>query len=646
MTVLSASDLVDEDFEVAGVATTDEDNTDEILTDESDEIRNLYDDETAEALEKWESNEGDGKPEDELENEEEAPAESLEGTNSFDPTSDPVRTYKMQMVKIPLLERRKEIRIAKRIETKRRKFRSELLECNYVMQIAYKMLKRAHEGKTHFNRTVQVAITDRLEEYQIRGRMPHNLKTLKVLLKRNLHDYRTALRKSLRKKTRSEAWEKLSHRRKRAVRLIEELGLRTPKLEPLIPILEYFSDRVNELCDKIRSSKRDKSLATEREEWVSEYRAILTATQETPRSLANRVECIKRTHSEYIQAKQELTKGNLRLAFSIANGFRGRGLSLLELIQEGNTGLMRAVDKFEYRRGFKFGTYATYWIKNFINRAISDQSHTIRIPVYMTDNAIKIREVSRILFQELKREPSPEEIAKRVDIPLDDIKRIVKASRQPVSLDEPIEGDSDDNSLSESLEEQIEAEPMCEVDHEALIELVEEHIQKLSYQERETLRMRLGMWDRCAFNLREVGEVLFVTRARAGKIESGALQKLRCPSVSHQFVPFLDDGYYEGNGSSKHDDVRLANYLELAAALDVSENTARVNCAKLKVKRWKDKNGVVHVNLNAFANKCVSYAKECKARGKTQNAERYQQYAELARAELDFRRYQEESVAA
>ncbi len=306
------------------------------------------------------------------------------------------------------------------------------------MQFAYKILKRVHTGELPFDRTVQVSVTDKLEKDQILGRLPHNLKTLDVLLKRNARDYRLALSQSTPQEKRQEAWASLAKRRRKAVRLVEELGLRTQRLEPRIIDLMKFSRRVDELRREIDRLEGDRASAAQRAELLREYREVLISTQETPSSLRNRVKVVQQVFAEYQRAKKQLSEGNLRLVVSIAKKYRNRGLSFLDLIQEGNAGLMRAVDKFEYRRGFKFCTYATWWIRQAITRAVADQSRTIRIPVHMVETMSRVRNVSRQLLQELGRETDARRDARRAETTIEEARRVLAMSRYPISLDRPV----------------------------------------------------------------------------------------------------------------------------------------------------------------------------------------------------------------
>ena len=454
-------------------------------------------------------------------------------------SDDPVRMYLTQMGEIPLLARQQEIALARQIETTRAKFRHKVLECDYVMQTAFKVLRRVCDGDLPFDRTVQVSVTDELQKYQILGRMPHNLSTLDTLLKRNRRDYHIATSKSRPTAQRRAAWRRLGRRRRRAVRLVEELGLRTQRIEPMIKTLEEFSRRVDELKVRIDQHRHLNGRTGKREPWMTEFRNILRATQETPTSLRNRVAYLKAIYAEYQHAKRGLSEGNLRLVVSIAKKYRNRGLSFLDLIQEGNAGLMRAVDKFEYRRGFKFCTYATWWIRQAITRAVADQSRTIRIPVHMVETMSRVRNVSRKLLQRLGREPTIEETARASDTCVDEARRVLAMSRYPISLDRPV-GNSEDSHFGDLLPDSAVKAPSIGAAQGMLRGRIAKVLKTLSYREREIIKLRFGLGDGYSYTLEEVGHIFKVTRERIRQIEAKAVRKLQQPARSQELVGFLD----------------------------------------------------------------------------------------------------------
>jgi len=469
-----------------------------------------------------------------------SPDELLSGFDDSESWSDdPVRMYLTQMGEIPLLTRRQEVELAKRIEETRRRFRTKLLENHYVLLEAFKTLRKVHRGQLPFDRTVQVSVTDHLEKEQILGRLPHNLKTLAVLLRRNQHDWQTALSKSASSRRRRQAWQSLARRRRRAVRLIEELGLRTQRIENRIGLLEKFLRRLDEIETQVKGLGRSKQDSEQKAQLLKERRQIMSACQETPTSLRNRVNVLNKVYSEYQQAKRELSEGNLRLVVSIAKKYRNRGLSFLDLIQEGNAGLMRAVDKFEYRRGFKFCTYATWWIRQAITRAVADQSRTIRIPVHMVETMSRVRNVARQLLQELGREPTIEETARRADTTVEEARRVLTMSRFPISLDRPV-GNSEDSQFGDLLPDGTAESPQIGAAQEMLKNRITNVLKSLSYREREIIKLRYGLGDGYSYTLEEVGHIFKVTRERIRQIEAKAVRKLQQPSRSQDLVGFLD----------------------------------------------------------------------------------------------------------
>ncbi|WP_166831020.1 RNA polymerase sigma factor RpoD [Thalassoroseus pseudoceratinae] len=452
---------------------------------------------------------------------------------------DPVRMYLTQMGEIPLLTRDQEIALAKKIEITRKRFRRTLLESDFALQQSLDVMIKVHEGDLPFDRTIKVSVTEGFEKHQILGRMGQNIATLEYLRDQNIADFDIVVSPDSSKDDKKAATARMEIRRRKMVNLIEELSLRTQRLQPTLRKLEQISRRMTEIERQIKRLRRLKSAKDERANLQHELQDLMTMTRETPDSLRKRVKLINQRFGAYEQAMRELSGGNLRLVVSIAKKYRNRGLSFLDLIQEGNTGLMRAVDKYEYRRGYKFSTYATWWIRQAITRAIADQARTIRIPVHMIETMSKLRKVSKQLLQEKGREPTIEETAEAAGVSLEETRRVMKISRHPISLDRPV-GESEDSYFGDFIEDEQSESPVSAATQEMLKDKIDVVLKTLTYREREIIKLRYGLGDGYTYTLEEVGRIFKVTRERVRQIEAKAVRKLQHPVRSKQLKGFLD----------------------------------------------------------------------------------------------------------
>ena len=452
---------------------------------------------------------------------------------------DPVRMYLTQMGEIPLLTRAQEIGLAKKIEITRRRFRRQLLETEFALKTAVEILQKVSVGEMPFDRTIKVSMTEGLEKNQILGRMPHNLRTIEVLRQQYFDDAKIWLDENASPTQRKKHEQLMVRRRRKMVTLAEELSVRTQRLQPALKELVQISQRMDQL-EKMLQSQRLKNAKDDREKLQKELNGLIQVTLETPATLRTKLKLIDARYKEYDQAMRDLSGGNLRLVVSIAKKYRNRGLSFLDLIQEGNTGLMRAVDKYEYRRGYKFSTYATWWIRQAITRAIADQARTIRIPVHMIEMMSRLRRVNKQLLQEFGREPTIEETAELAGLSIDEARRVMKISRHPISLDRPV-GESEDSFFGDFIEDVSTDNPVSSAASEMLKDKIDNVLKTLTYREREILKLRYGLGDGYTYTLEEVGRIFKVTRERVRQIEAKAVRKLQHPVRSKQLQGYLEE---------------------------------------------------------------------------------------------------------
>ena len=478
-------------------------------------------------------------------------AESLEAGESLDEVTeddladttvrridDPVRMYLTQMGEIPLLTREEEIALAKKIELTRMAYRRRVLENDFCMKQAVDTIQAVADGRMPFDRTMKISTTESMAKAAILRRLPANLSTVRRLSELNDADWQIVSDTRAAAAERKAAKQRISQRRRRAVTLLEELSLRTSRITPMMRKIQAMVSKIESLTIELK--ERAKSLPPDEiAAMKEELTGMIDLVEELPEDLRDRVDEAQKVFGEYEEAKRRLAGGNLRLVVSIAKKYRNRGLSFLDIIQEGNTGLMRAVDKYEYRRGYKFSTYATWWIRQAITRAIADHARTIRIPVHMIETMSRLRNISKKLLQDLGRDPTIEEIAKEAKMPVGEARRVMKISRHPISLDRPV-GESEDSYFGDFIEDEDAESPVTSASGEMLRDRIEAVLKTLTYREREIIKLRYGIGDGYTYTLEEVGKIFKVTRERVRQVEAKAIRKLQHPVRARKLEGFLD----------------------------------------------------------------------------------------------------------
>jgi RNA polymerase primary sigma factor len=451
---------------------------------------------------------------------------------------DPVRTYLTQMGEIPLLNRENEISLARKIEVSRMAFRRKMLENDYCAKNSVEILQQVQQGGLSFDRTMKISTAENLIRSVIKKRLPQNLNTINALLAMN----QTLLKEFIEAGDSPKAatiQRRLNRNRRRIATLLEELSLRTSRIAPMKDKLHGIAVKMRQLQGIIAAGLTKDYVAEDIDAMKQEIAGLQDLICETPAQLDRRLYVIDCIFTQYEKTKRMLSSANLRLVVSIAKKYRNRGLSFLDLIQEGNTGLMRAVDKYEYKRGYKFSTYATWWIRQAITRAIADHARTIRIPVHMIETMSRLRTAGKVLTQRLGREPTIEEIAKEAVMSIDEARRVLKISRHPISLDRPI-GDSEDSNFGDFIEDHAVDSPVSTATQSMLKERIELVLKTLSYREREIIKLRYGIGDGYTYTLEEVGRIFKVTRERVRQVEAKAIRKLQHPVRARKLEGFLD----------------------------------------------------------------------------------------------------------
>jgi RNA polymerase primary sigma factor len=464
--------------------------------------------------------------------------EELIGAEVARRIDDPIRMYLTQMGEIPLLTRENEIALARKIEMARMAFRRKMLESDYCARNAVAILQQVSEGVLSFDRTMKISTAENLVRAVIKKRLPRNLRTVDKLLSCSQTLFRKLAQSQSTEDTKR-ILKKLYRNRRKVATLLEELSLRTSRIQPMKNKLHSISQKMHELEHTISEGPNGDYTAEDIDAMKQELDGLQELVMETPSQLDKRLRTIDRIFNHYEEAKRMLSSANLRLVVSIAKKYRNRGLSFLDIIQEGNTGLMRAVDKYEYRRGYKFSTYATWWIRQAITRAIADHARTIRIPVHMIETMSRLRTAGKTLLQQLGREPKVEEIAAEADMSIEETRRVLKISKHPISLDRPI-GESEDSYFGDFIEDDAVDSPVSSAAQGMLKERIDLILKTLSYREREIIKLRYGIGDGYTYTLEEVGRIFKVTRERVRQVEAKAIRKMQHPVRARKLEGFLD----------------------------------------------------------------------------------------------------------
>ncbi len=472
----------------------------------------------------------------EAEAEEPAAAAELEEEDTHAP-DDALGLYLRQMGAIPLLSRDQELALAERLELKRRRYRHAAMMNWRTLACIVDTFERVRAGQLALDPTIDVVTTLGLSREHILQRMPHNLRTLHKLIEAADADFRRLSSGSSAgyHRIRRDQWRRL----RKAVRLAEELSPRIDLLDRWVDELRSFSRQMTQLDREKDAGHRSPADRERRTKAAKQLRDLTLEVRASAGDLAKLVRVLEHRRVEYQKARRELAEGNLRLVVSIAKRYRSRGLPFSDLIQEGNRGLMRAVDKYEHRLGYKFGTYATWWIRQGITRALADHARTIRVPCHQVGTLAAVERVRGELSIQQGREPTVEEIAAVLGVTPEETQSLRIVSRHPVSLHEPLGGDGE-RALEDFLNDPDAANPGQQVDQHLLRERIAEVLRSLTPREREVIELRFGLRDGQPRTLEEVARAYGITRERIRQIEARGLLKLRQPLRSQRLAEFAE----------------------------------------------------------------------------------------------------------
>ena len=496
---------------------------------------------------------------------------------TFEKINDPVRMYLREMGSVSLLNRDEEVEIAKRIEEGEKEIADVALNAPFIIRELISIGEKLKSDKISVREIIRDLDNEEIDvdEEHYKKKLLSSIEKIRRSEQKQLELQKKLAQKNLSEAKKRELGKKINQKSEKIFSLIQQININDVQIEKVTQKLKHFLARLEKaereiiqctestgipleelkkLFRQIKKGRQEEKKIVKKtgisKEDLSEYEKMIKSarkkikrieaesTLDAP-SLKKAIKSLDEGEIKTKLAKDELVKANLRLVVSLAKKYTNRGLQFLDLIQEGNIGLIKAVDKFEYQRGYKFSTYATWWIRQAITRAIADQARTIRIPVHMIETINKLIRTSRHLVQEVGREPTPEEIARKIEFPLDKVRKVLKIAKEPISLETPI-GEEEDSHLGDFIEDKKVAPPGAAAVNRSLHEQTKKVLSTLTPREEKVLRMRFGIGEKADHTLEEVGQDFDVTRERIRQIEAKALRKLRHPSRSKKLRTFVE----------------------------------------------------------------------------------------------------------